>query len=121
MKIENAIAHVTRTIKDYKSQPFITCTPLFESMCKKFVALLDSKEKQGYKYIFYVNDGRKDEHGLYLNSYILTFTNVRHVSDIKSQNYFQIDDEFSDLIDFLDFDFWYAYCLKDDRLLIVVR
>lgn len=121
MKIENAIAHVTRTIKYYKSQPFITCTPLFESMCKKFVTLLDSKEKQGYKYIFYVNDGRKDEHGLYLNSYILTFTNVRHVSDIKSQNYFQIDDEFSDLIDFLEFDFWYAYCLKDDRILTVVR
>ena len=121
MKIENAIAHVTRTIKYYKSQPFITCTPLFESMCKKFVTLLDSKEKQGYKYIFYVNDGRKDEHGLYLNSYILTFTNVRHVYDIKSQNYFQIDDEFSDLIDFLEFDFWYAYCLKDDRILAVVR
>lgn len=121
MKIENAIAHVIRTIKYYKSQPFITCTPLFESMCKKFITLLDSKEKQDYKYIFYVNDGRKDEHGLYLNSYILTFTNVRHVSDIKSQNYFQIDDEFSDLIDFLDFDFWYAYCLKDDRILNVVR
>ena len=32
MKIENAIAHVICTIKDYKSQPFITCTPLFESI-----------------------------------------------------------------------------------------
>lgn len=121
MKIENAISHVIRTIKDYKSQPFITCTPLFESMCEEFIKLLSDKEKEGYNYIFYVNDGRKDEHGLYLNSYILTFTNVRHVSDIKSQNYFQIDDEFSDLIDFLDFDFWYAYCLKDDRILNVVR
>ena len=121
MKIENAIAHVTRTIKHYKSQPFITCTPLFESMFEKFVKLLSDKEKEGYKYIFYVNDGRKDARGLYLNSYILTYTNVRHVSDINAQNYFQIDDEFSDLIDFLDFDFWYAYCLKDDRILTVVR
>ena len=121
MKIENAITHVTRTIKHYKSQPFITCTPLFELMCEKFIKLLSDKEKEGYEYIFYVNDGRKDARGLYLNSYILTHTNVRHVSDIKAQNYFQINDEFSDLIDFLDFDFWYAYCLKDDRILNVVR
>ena len=46
MKIENAIAHVTRTIKDYKSQPFITCTPLFESMCEEFIKLLSDKEKE---------------------------------------------------------------------------
>ena len=45
MKIENAIAHVIRTIKDYKSQPFITCTPLFESMCEEFIKLLSDKEK----------------------------------------------------------------------------
>lgn len=121
MKIENAIAHVIRTIKNYKSQPFITCTPLFESMCEEFIKLLSDKEKEGYNYIFYVHDGRKDERGFYLNNYILTFSDVRHVYDIKSQNYFQIDDEFSDLIDFLDFDFWYAYCLKDDRILNVVR
>lgn len=118
MKIENAIAHVTRTIKDYKSQPFVICTPLFELMCEQLVSLLGSKQKQGYKY---VHDGRKDERGFYLNNYILTFSDVRHVSDIKSQNYFQIDDEFSNLIDFLEFDFWYAYCLKDDRILTVVR
>lgn len=43
MKIENTIAHVTRTIKDYKSQPFVTCTPLFELMCEQLVSLLDSK------------------------------------------------------------------------------
>ena len=121
MKIENAIAHVTRTIKYYKSQPFITCTPLFELMCEQLISLLESKQKKGYKYIFYVHDGRKDERGFYLNSYILTFSAVRHVSDIKAQNYFQIDDEFSDLIDFLEFDFWYAYCPKDDRILNVVR
>lgn len=47
MKIENAIAHVIRTIKDYKSQPFITCTPLFESMCEEFIKLLSDKEKRG--------------------------------------------------------------------------
>ena len=46
MKIENAIAHVTRTIKDYKSQPFVTCTPLFESMCEEFIKLLSDKEKK---------------------------------------------------------------------------
>lgn len=121
MKIENAIAHVTHTIKYYKSQPFVTCTPLFELMCEQLVSLLDSKQKQGYKYIFYVHDGRKDKRGFYLNNYILTFSDIKSVSDIKSQNYFQIDDEFSDLIDFLEFNFWYAYCLKDDRILNVVR
>ena len=121
MKIENAIAHVTRTIKDYKSQPFVTCTPLFELMCEQLVSLLDSKQKQGYNYIFYVHDGRKDKFGFYLNNYILTFSDVRHVYDIKSQNYFQIDDEFSDLIDFLDFNFRYSYCLNDYRILTVVK
>jgi hypothetical protein len=121
MKIENAIAHVTRTIKDYKSHPFVTCTPLFELMCEQLVSLLDSKQKQGYNYIFFVHDGRKDKFGFYLNNYILTFSDVRHVYDIKSQNYFQIDDEFSDVIDFLDFDFWYSYCLNDDRILTVVK
>lgn len=61
MKIEQAITHITRTIKDYKSQPFVTCTPLFELMCEQLVSLLDSKQKQGYNYIFYVHDGRKDK------------------------------------------------------------
>lgn len=121
MKIEKAIATITRTIKNYKSQPFVTCTPLFELMCEQLISLLDSKQKQGYEYIFYVHDGRKDKRGFYLNNYILTFTDVKHVSDIKAQNYFQIDDEFSDLIDFIDFDFWYAYCLDDYRTLTVVR
>ena len=121
MKIEQAITHVTRTIKGYKSQPFVTCTPLFESMCEEFIKLLSDKEKEGYNYIFYVHDGRKDKRGFYLNSYILTFSDVRHVSDIKAQNYFQIDDEFSNFIDFLDLDFWYAYCLEDNRILTVVQ
>lgn len=121
MKIEQAIAHVTRTIKEYEFQPFVTYTPLFKRMCEQLVNLLDSKQKQGYNYIFYVHDGRKDKRGFYLNNYILTFTDVKHVTDIKSQNYFQIDDEFSNFIDFLDLDFWYAYCLEDNRILTVVQ
>ena len=99
----------------------IHCGRNSKGVYEEFIKLLSDKEKEGYNYIFYVNDGRKDEHGLYLNSYILTFSAVRHVSDIKSQNYFQIDDKFSDLIDFLEPDFWYAYCLKNDRILDVVR
>ena len=99
----------------------IHCGRNSKKVYEEFIKLLSDKEKEGYNYIYYVHDGRKDERGFYLNSYILTFSAVRHVSDIKSQNYFQIDDKFSDLIDFLEPDFWYAYCLKDDRILDVVR
>ena len=100
------------------SLSFLSLVLLCLSLCvRNLSSSYLTRKKEGYNYIYYVHDGRKDERGFYLNSYILTFSTVRHVSDIKSQNYFQIDDKFSDLIDFLEPDFWYAYCLKNDRIL----
>ena len=116
MKIDDAIVFIIRTIKGYKSHLYITCTPLLEEECNEVVKLFGEKQKEGYNYIFRVHDGRKDENGFRINSFVLTFEDVDSAADIKAQNYFQIDDKYSDLLEFIDLDFWYTYCLDGKGL-----
>lgn len=113
MKIEQMFSAFHEFMKSIIDCPFLDTTYECDDLYVEFTRAIFKLQDEGYNYIYKVYRGVEDGYSIG-DGFVLTRSYIKTSAEMRACDYYELDDKFYDLINFVGIEFPYTFSLNEE-------
>ena len=111
MKIEIVLSVFNKFMKSIAENPFLCTTNRYDDLYAEFLKIVLELQNKGYKYIYQVCQGI-DNGYIIGEGFVLTRSCIATSDEMRACDYYELDNKFYDLINFVGINFCCTFSLS---------
>ena len=111
MRIEIALSVFSKFMKSIAENPFLCTTNKYDNLYAEFLKIIFELQNKGYNYIYQVCQG-VDNGYIIGEGFVLTRSCIATSDEMRACDYYELDNKFYDLINFVGINFCCTFSLS---------